>query len=91
MKETFLAKLQEIGVVQNLARPISLPQIPQENVWYIVVENTQFGPFNEDALKRIVKNSLIKPETLVCRSGMHCWEPAISIPEVNKMFLLATL
>ncbi|MBO4634382.1 MAG: DUF4339 domain-containing protein [Bacteroidales bacterium] len=67
------------------------PQIPQETVWYLVVDNAQAGPFNEEALKQIIRNNLIKPDTLVWRSGMAKWMPANSVPEVNKLFLLAKI
>lgn len=67
------------------------PQIPQETVWYLVVDNAQAGPFNEEALKQIIANNLIKPDTLVWKSGMPKWMPANSVPEVNKLFLLAKL
>ena len=67
------------------------PQIPQETVWYLVIDNAQAGPFNEEALKQIIKNNLIKPDTLVWKTGMPKWMPASSVPEVNKLFLLAKL
>jgi len=69
----------------------ALPQIPQETVWYLVIDNVQAGPFNEEALKQIIDNNLIKPETLVWKSGMRQWMPASSVPELNKLFLLAKL
>lgn len=67
------------------------PQIPQETLWYLVIDNAQAGPFNEGALKQIIQNNLIKPDTLVWKSGMRNWQPASSVPEVNKLFLLAKL
>lgn len=67
------------------------PQIPQGTAWYLVIDNAQAGPFNDEALKEIIKNNLIKPETLVWKSGMSQWMPASSVPEVNKLFLLAKL
>ena len=60
------------------------PQIPQETVWYLVIDNAQAGPFNEEALKQIIKNNLIKPNTLVWKTGMPKWMPASNVPEVNK-------
>ena len=70
---------------------LSPPQIPNETVWYLIVDNAQSGPFNEETLKQIIKNNLITPETLVWRTGMSQWKPANTVPEVNKLFLLAKL
>lgn len=67
------------------------PQIPQEAVFYLVVNGSQAGPFNEAALQRIIQNKLISPETLVWKPGMASWQPASAVPEVNKLFILSQL
>ena len=67
------------------------PQIPQETVWYLVIDNAQAGPFNEEALKQIIKNKLITAETLVWKTGMPKWAPASTVPEINKLFLLSKI
>ena len=67
------------------------PQIPTETVWYLVIDNAQAGPFNEAAMQQIIKNNLIKPETLVWKAGMPKWMPASQVPEINKLFLLSKI
>ena len=105
MEDNFLEKIMELGIGLSMARQMpdlvsqsiqpartsTPPSIPQDTVWYLVIDNAQAGPFNEEALKQIIKNNLIKPDTLVWKSGMAQWMPASSVPEVNKMFLLAKL
>lgn len=80
--------MQATQSANNLRTP---PQIPKETVWYLVVDNAQAGPFNEEALKQIIQNKLITPQTLVWKAGMSQWQPASQVPEVNKLFLLAKL
>lgn len=103
----FLEKIMELGIGLSMARqmpdmfsgamgknnagPQQPPQIPQEAVFYLVVNGSQAGPFNEAALQRIIQNKLISPETLVWKPGMASWQPASAVPEVNKLFILSQL
>lgn len=73
------------------AGPQQPPQIPSETVYYLVIDNAQAGPFNEAAMQQIIKNNLIKPETLVWKAGMPKWMPASQVPEINKLFLLSKI
>ena len=84
----YQSMMQATQSANNLRTP---PQIPKETVWYLVVDNAQAGPFNEEALKQIIQNKLITPQTLVWKAGMSQWQPASQVPEVNKLFLLAKL
>ena len=105
--DNFLERILELGIGLSMARQMpdfisqsmmqatqsanNPPQIPKETVWYLVVDNAQAGPFNEEALKQIIQNKLITPQTLVWKAGMSQWQPASQVPEVNKLFLLAKL
>lgn len=67
------------------------PQVPSETAYYLVVDNAQAGPFKEDDLLIMIKNDLIRPETLVWKTGMAKWMCASQIPEVNKLFLMSKI
>jgi methylmalonyl-CoA mutase N-terminal domain/subunit len=67
------------------------PQVPVETAYYLVVDNAQAGPFKENDLLLMIKNDLIKPETLVWKTGMAKWMPASQVPEVNKLFLISKI
>jgi len=58
---------------------------------YIVVENTQAGPFTESELIKLIQNNLLTPETLVWKAGMTAWAAAGQVPDVNKLFILSKI
>ncbi|MBD5358530.1 MAG: DUF4339 domain-containing protein [Bacteroides sp.] len=49
-----------------------------ERIYYIVVNNTQQGPFSKEELR--IKN--LSPETLIWRTGMPQWVKIADFPEV---------
>lgn len=67
------------------------PQVPTETAYYLVVDNAQAGPFKESELLIMIKNNLIKADTLVWKTGLPKWMPASQIPEVNKLFILSKI
>ena len=67
------------------------PQVPIETQYYIVVNNAQAGPFTEADLLLMVKNNLIKADTLIWKAGMSKWLPANQVAEINKLFILSNL
>lgn len=91
MSEMISQSMQGIQGTHAQNTPPAPPQIPAETLYYLVIDNAQAGPFNEEALTKIIRNNLIKPETLVWKSGMAKWMPASSVPEVNKIFLLSKI
>jgi Holliday junction resolvasome RuvABC DNA-binding subunit len=60
-----------------------------KNVYYVVVDGLQAGPFSETELKTLVKNGVVTSNTLVWSPGMLNWQIAQSIPSVNKLLLLS--
>ena len=76
---------------QAVGSPSQPPQIPTEEVFYLVIDNAQAGPFNAAAMKQIIQNNMITKDTLVWKPGMAQWQPASQVPEVNKLFLLSKL
>lgn len=58
---------------------------------YLVVDQTQAGPFSEEELIKLIKNELLTPQTLVWKTGMAQWTAASQVPEVNKLFVISKL
>ena len=58
---------------------------------YLVVDGSQAGPFNNDELMRLIQNDLLKRDTLVWMEGLSNWMPASSVPEINKLFVIAKI
>lgn len=87
-----MPKMME-GVMPNTAaapqNTVSPPPVQQESVYYLVVDKSQAGPFSQEDLVTLIKNSMLCPETLVWKAGMDNWKPAAQVPELNKLFILA--
>jgi hypothetical protein len=45
-------------------------------MWYYSVNNQQFGPLDEETIKRMIANQTIRAGTLVWQQGMPGWLPA---------------
>lgn len=58
---------------------------------YLAIDDTQAGPFTRDELIQLIRNDLLKPETLVWKVGMAAWTPASQVADVNKLFVLSKL
>ncbi len=67
------------------------PTIPQRSQTFLVVNDTQAGPFSDDDMLKLIKNNLISKDTLVWKSGMAEWQPASLVPDVNKLFIMSKL
>lgn len=65
------------------------PPVQQQTGVYIVVENSQAGPFSHEDLVKLIQNDMLSQNTLVWKVGMANWQPASQVPEVNKLFILA--
>lgn len=88
-----MPKMME-GVMPNIsptpasaATPPPVQQQP-EGV-YIVVNNSQAGPFSQEDLIKLIQNDMLNEKTLVWKEGMANWLPAVQVPDVNKLFILA--
>lgn len=65
------------------------PPVQQHTGVYIVVENSQAGPFSQEDLVKLIQNDMLSQNTLVWKAGMANWQPASQVPEVNKLFILS--
>ena len=88
-----MPKMME-GIIPNMtpasANTTTPPPVQQqpEGV-YIVVNNSQAGPFSQEDLIKLIQNDMLDEKTLVWKSGMLNWLPAVQVPDVNKLFILA--
>ena len=69
----------------------SLPSQPTPAQYYMVVDNSQAGPFTEEELIRLIQNELLRPNTLIWKAGLAAWTPAAQVPEVNKLLIITKL
>lgn len=87
-----MPKMME-GVMPNVtpasANAATPPPVQQQTGVYIVVENSQAGPFSQEDLVKLIQNDMLSQNTLVWKAGMANWQPASLVPEVNKLFILA--
>ena len=67
------------------------PPAHEQQKTYLAVDNAQAGPFSDEELVKLIKNDLLKPETLVWKVGMSAWAQASLVPDVNKLFVLSKL
>lgn len=71
----------------NAATPPPVQQQPE--AVYFVVNNSQAGPFSQEDLIKLIQNDMLDEKTLVWKEGMANWLPAVQVPDVNKLFILA--
>ncbi len=43
--------------------------------WYYAIDGEQRGPVDEEGVRKLVEQNIIRPETLVWREGFGSWEP----------------
>lgn len=68
-----------------------IPPDIDERQFFIVVDNSQAGPFTEDELIKLIQNELIGKDTLVWKKGMPAWTKASLVPDVNRLFIMSKI
>lgn len=73
------------------AAPTTPPPVSNvpKTVFYLAVEGAQAGPFSEEEMLKLIKGGVLQPDTLVWKTGMAQWAKASSVPEINKLMILA--
>lgn len=81
------------GVLPKTPSSESTPTPPtiENKQFFIVVENSQAGPFSEEEIIKLIQNDLINKETLVWKKGMATWAKAALVPEVNRLFIISKI
>ena len=54
--------------------------------WYYAVGSQQFGPFDVEAIKRLINSGLITRTTPMWRAGMENWSAAAEVEELKEAF-----
>ncbi|MEM7629709.1 MAG: SPFH domain-containing protein [Planctomycetota bacterium] len=61
------------------------PPVPGGEVFHLVVNGQQAGPFALQQLQQHVAAGTLKPDTLVWKPGMAVWTKALEVPEVAQL------
>lgn len=67
---------------QNMQAP---PPIPKPVSYYVLIDNQQSGPFDENALRQMASSGQLSEDTYVWKQGMAQWMQARDT-ELNKLF-----
>ena len=66
--------------------PPIMPQEP-EIILYIAVGGQQYGPYNRDMCKQMVKSGQLTPNSMVWMEGMAQWSAASQVASLQSLFL----
>ncbi|PID46430.1 MAG: antifreeze protein [Proteobacteria bacterium] len=61
------------------------PPLPKDQLWHVSVNNQATGPFDQDALVKLIQKGSLTPESLVWTSGMANWEKAQESPYLTNL------
>ena len=86
LMDSCMPKVELAGVASSQQPPAQAAAIT-----YIVADHSQAGPFSDDDLVKLAQNNLLTADTLVWKPGMAEWLPAVQVPDVNRLFLLAKI
>ncbi len=56
--------------------------------YFVVVDNQQCGPIDNEEVKTLIQSQKITKETLMWTKGMAAWKPAVELASVNALFML---
>ncbi|MCX7696620.1 MAG: SPFH domain-containing protein [Bacteroidales bacterium] len=65
--------------------PQTPPPVAQ---YYFVVNGQQNGPYAIDQVSQLIRQGIIKPDTLAWTPGLQNWVPASQIPALSQQFTL---
>lgn len=73
------------GAGQPQATPPPIPT-PQQLVWYLAINESQYGPCDVNALSQMLAVGQINGDTLGWSAGMSSWQPLKQIPALSGLF-----
>ena len=73
------------GAGQPLATPPPIPT-PQQVVWYLAINGSQYGPCDVNALSQMLTVGQINGDTLAWSDGMASWQALKQIPALSGLF-----
>lgn len=68
------------------AAPMAPPPLPTAVAYHVALGGAQRGPFDAGALRGLVQQGQLAPDTLVWSQGMAGWTPAQNVPELAALF-----
>ena len=83
MGQTMQQGMASAGKPQATPPPIP---IPQQNVFYLAVNGTQYGPCDVSAIGQMLAAGQINSDTLGWCEGMSSWQPLKLIPALSALF-----
>jgi hypothetical protein len=89
MNET-MANMRIPGVMNSMNGQVPFsPPPPQAQLFYVVIDGKQAGPFSEAELGRLITEKKVVKETYVWMPGMKDWQLAENIPAVMRVVALS--
>lgn len=73
------------GAGQPQATPPPIPT-PQQAVWYLAINGSQYGPCDVNALSQMLVAGQINGDTLAWSAGMASWQALKQIPALSGLF-----
>ena len=73
------------GAGQPQATPPPIPT-PQQAVWYLAINGSQYGPCDVNALSQMLAAGQINGDTLAWSAGMASWQALKQIPALSGLF-----
>ena len=70
--------------------PAVQPSSPQQTVWYLAINGSQYGPCDVSALRQMLATGQVSDETLAWSAGMASWQPMKEIPALRVLFTPAS-
>jgi membrane protease subunit (stomatin/prohibitin family) len=74
---------QEQQIAQQAA---TLPPVPQQKMYYVVVNGQQTGPFDLSQLQLMLAQGLLTSQSFVWTQGMTAWAVASAVAELSQLF-----
>lgn len=78
------------NAMQNMYVPGAMNpmQQPVNNIYHVIIEGKQSGPFSEGELSRLIANKKVTKDTYIWKPGMTDWQTAENIPDVLRLVAL---
>lgn len=83
MGQTMQQNMAGAGQQQQAPPPIPTPQ---QAVWYLAINGSQYGPCDISALNQMLAAGQINGDTLAWCAGMASWQPMKEIPALSGLF-----
>ena len=74
------------GAGQSMQAPPPIPTT-QQAVWFLVINGSQYGPCDVDALSQMLASGQISGDTLAWSAGMTSWQPMKNISALKVLIL----